>query len=592
MRKLTRRMPKEISRQAARALGQSKTLAVIETDLRGTITYCNAGVEAILGYSTQKLIGRSVESILPDELREDHRGRFHGYVEARRKSVARESGLVGTQRYFTPHESNDAASEYFVVAGDGTSIPISLTIHELHSLDGRLIGFVGCILDQRDQEALRNQIRERDEHDELTGLLCWRGICSRIRESLKRPNWSSTGIGVIYLDIDHFSVLSFRCKGSADRALVKTGRWLTNMVDRWVPENEAWVSRHFNASEFLVVVRSIATEELRTLADRLVSEFRGLNLGDFRAPYFGSVSAGVAQANTPQGFEFTVSAAARACFEARSLGHDRVFMLGSPSSDEYALSDQIRLSMELGAIDLMAQQIRAPDAENHESTGGLRFEILSRFRGPRGEQLPVERVFASAERLGMAYKLDLHILLATLGALSDSSLDLTRLDYCSINLSGSTISRVDACSLLENAIRSSGLNPARLCFEVTEGAEITDQCSAVRLMRHLRDLGCRVAIDDFGTGHSNFQSLVRAPVDCIKIDGSYTKRILEDPALRVDFLGMLASARVRGIEVIAEVVEDRNIARELTDLGVSWAQGYYLHRPEPLDNFLQSRLAG
>ncbi|MCG8324800.1 MAG: EAL domain-containing protein, partial [Thiotrichales bacterium] len=103
-----------------------------------------------------------------------------------------------------------------------------------------------------------------------------------------------------------------------------------------------------------------------------------------------------------------------------------------------------------------------------------------------------------------------------------------------------------------------------------------------KFMQILKGIGCSFALDDFGSGVSSFAYLKQIPVDYIKIDGSFIRDVLVD---QVDF-EMVRSindiARVMGIRTIAEFVESDEIKQLLQELGVTYGQGYGIHKPEPL----------
>lgn len=86
-------------------------------------------------------------------------------------------------------------------------------------------------------------------------------------------------------------------------------------------------------------------------------------------------------------------------------------------------------------------------------------------------------------------------------------------------------------------------------------------------MRRLKKLGCKTALDDFGIGYSNYQSFSRLPMDIIKIDGSYVKKILTDQWLKTDMQGMIHSAKVRNIEVVAEFAKNKAIVDQIKRTG-------------------------
>ena len=119
-------------------------------------------------------------------------------------------------------------------------------------------------------------------------------------------------------------------------------------------------------------------------------------------------------------------------------------------------------------------------------------------------------------------------------------------------------------------------------FEITETAAIANLAVAREFMDAMRELGCSFLLDDFGAGLSSFAYLKELPVDIIKIDGRFVRDMCEEP---VDF------AMVRSIHEIAALTQKRTVAEHAEDeatidllraLGVQYAQGFELGRPEPL----------
>lgn len=102
-------------------------------------------------------------------------------------------------------------------------------------------------------------------------------------------------------------------------------------------------------------------------------------------------------------------------------------------------------------------------------------------------------------------------------------------------------------------------------------------------MGRLRDLGCTLALDDFGSGLSSFGYLRTLPVDFVKIDGSFVRNVARDKIDRAMVSSIDEIGHVMGKRTIAEFVENEEILETLADIGVDFAQGYCVGRPEPLD---------
>jgi len=103
-------------------------------------------------------------------------------------------------------------------------------------------------------------------------------------------------------------------------------------------------------------------------------------------------------------------------------------------------------------------------------------------------------------------------------------------------------------------------------------------------MKVLRQRGCSIALDDFGSGLSSFSYLSNLPLDYIKIDGVFIRRMAEDRAARVTVEAIHFIARKLGLRTVAEFVEDEESVRRLQKIGIDLGQGYHYGRPEPLES--------
>ncbi|RQT60404.1 EAL domain-containing protein [Burkholderia cepacia] len=136
-------------------------------------------------------------------------------------------------------------------------------------------------------------------------------------------------------------------------------------------------------------------------------------------------------------------------------------------------------------------------------------------------------------------------------------------------------------SLLILLLSASGLDPALLCFEITETSAVRNLEVASRFMYELRDLGCRFALDDFGAGMSSFSYLRQLPIDYLKIDGGLVATMTSDSIKRGIASAINDIAHVMQYRTVAEHVEDAATAEMLRALGVDYCQGYYFSRPAP-----------
>ncbi len=129
-----------------------------------------------------------------------------------------------------------------------------------------------------------------------------------------------------------------------------------------------------------------------------------------------------------------------------------------------------------------------------------------------------------------------------------------------------------------------GVKPEEIIFEITETAAVEDVSDTAMKMRELKKLGFKFALDDFGVGFSSLYHLKQLPLDYVKIDGSFIKHLPNEPEDQALVRAVVEVSKVFGLRTVAEFVEDDRILQMLSQLGVDFAQGYYIDKPKPWDS--------
>jgi EAL domain-containing protein (putative c-di-GMP-specific phosphodiesterase class I) len=141
-------------------------------------------------------------------------------------------------------------------------------------------------------------------------------------------------------------------------------------------------------------------------------------------------------------------------------------------------------------------------------------------------------------------------------------------------------------ALVERILQECGLPPSRLELEITETALMNNLPQVIEQIESLRRLGVRFAIDDFGTGYSSLSHLQSLPVDIVKIDRSFIKDLQPGAEGCTTLVrGIIALAHNLGLQVVAEGVETAQQLALLNTLGCDIIQGFFLHRPMPVEAF-------
>ncbi len=158
----------------------------------------------------------------------------------------------------------------------------------------------------------------------------------------------------------------------------------------------------------------------------------------------------------------------------------------------------------------------------------------------------------------------------------------SRDEQFSINLSSSDILDSRTIATIENILRQTG-TATRVIFEILESEGIENFDEVASFITRMKALGAKIAIDDFGTGYSNFENILKLNVDILKIDGSLIKSIDQNPRHRIVVEAIVDFAHRIGIDTVAEYVASEEILKNVTDLGITYAQGFYTGKPQFLN---------
>jgi EAL domain-containing protein (putative c-di-GMP-specific phosphodiesterase class I) len=275
-----------------------------------------------------------------------------------------------------------------------------------------------------------------------------------------------------------------------------------------------------------------------------------------------------------------LSAADAACYVAKDSGRNQIH-LSEPDDTEIAARysemnwvQRIQDALSQGRTHLYAQRIEPlgdPDLPEIR-------ELLLRIDEGDGRVIEADHFLGAAERYRLMPGIDqwvLEVALRRIGELADEDC------LWAINLSGQSLTDPEVLRVILDGIADHELDPHRLLFEITETAAISNLGSAKLVMDALRAIGCRFVLDDFGSGLSSFRYLRALEVSHLKIDGELVQHVAEDPIQREMVIAIRRIADSMGLQTIGEWVETVEARDILAELGVQYAQGFAIHRPEP-----------
>jgi diguanylate cyclase (GGDEF)-like protein len=483
-------------------------------------------------------------------------------------------------RIRTVASTGEAMLEQTVAMGTHGDFWASLSVSRIE-LDGRphLLVVASDVTQLRE---LADRLRHQASHDELTGLFNRRGFDDAMESAIAAVDAGGAPAALLYLDLDQFKVINDSSGHAAgDDLLVQLAARLSAQL---APGD---CLARLGGDEFGVLLADGREASARASAERLRRAISDLAYCRDGKTFPASASLGLVFIDRPGlSRHELLSMADSACFFAKERGRNRlhVFVEGDAESTgrrtEMEWVGRVRQAMDEHRLSLDYQRVvaLAPPAAAHQ---GSHIELLLRMRDQHGVAIPPGDFIPAAERFGLMPQLDRWVIdtaLANFGRLLPAGEELAS---CAINLSGTTVDDDQFTGFLLDAIARHAVPPERLVFEITETAAVGNLPRVQAFMQRLRAVGCRFALDDFGVGMASFGYLRQLTVDQIKIDGSFIRRIDSDPMSLSIVKAIVEIGHQADCLVVAEWVDSAELLVRLRGLGVDFAQGFHLHRPEP-----------
>lgn len=509
-------------------------------------------------------------------------------AHGRRMPITEFFGLTGAEALFRHHfqavlHGQTARFEVEMNPPRGEPRWVEISMNRVHLEFGELV--IGILRDTTERRLMQIALQHHASHDDLTGLANRREFQQRLHGLVDNMQNDHGLHALIYVDLDQFKVVNDTCGHLAgDELLRQLGKRLKNLV------HQHDVIARLGGDEFGLLLHDLPIEEATRVAESLckaVAEFRFI-WGERSFEVTASIGLYAINHDTLSAEE-ALSAADAACYVAKDQGRNRVQLYFGAAActgkrQEMGWVSRLKKALDENRFQIWQQHIL--DLSDGTSAHAGRFEVLLRLIDEEKTIIAPSLFFPAAERYGLMPAIDRwviqHLLLDGQGERLVAEMGRTSATHCAINLSGASLNDDQFLGFLEDALRRTSLAGSALCFEITETVAINSFGRVREVMQAFRQFGCQFALDDFGSGMSSFRYLKNLPVDYLKIDGALVRNIVEDAA---DFAMVEAINRIggaMGLKTIAEFVETAACLQRLRDIGVDYAQGYAIHRPEPL----------
>ncbi len=532
--------------------------ALFCVDPSGRITFVNTAAEELTGLDASELERRRLEDIMVAENGDEIAARISGDL----------------------HPDATWTLEAKIVLPERAPIPVELSASPLLDEHARIAGTQWVARDTTERKRFEQQMLHVASHDHLTGLHNRRYFEMALEIELSEARRDGGHGAIVWLDIDDFKDVNDSLGHRAgDECLVEIAAQVRKEV------RDSNVLARLGGDEFGILMPGATVAEAGVAATRVLNAINSRPFSIDGHAVTLSASLGVVvypdHGSTPTEL---LANADMAMYWAKDRGRSQVHIHEMDALREKEMrsrtlwNDRIMAALREDSMRVYAQ----PILDMH--TGRVtRLELLVRMLDDDGAPILPAAFLPAAERSGLINDIDRWMVQRAVAVLADTQDWELQLE---VNLSGKAFLDPALLPTIQRALERSGVEPARLGFEITETAAIADIGRAQTFVSALKELGCRFSLDDFGSGFSSFYHLKHLPVDCLKIDGSFIRGLSHGLQDRHLVRGMVELSRGLDIEVAAEYVEDAETLEIVGSLGIDYAQGFQVGHPVPVHQAL------
>ncbi|WP_455211429.1 EAL domain-containing protein [Kaarinaea lacus] len=550
---------KEHAEVTLHALGE----AVLTADAGGKVVYLNPAAERLTGWSSAEAHGKPLEHIycLKDEttlmpLRHPAlAGQIHGPVAGLQQHATL------TNRYQEQFIVNDLASP-------------------LCTKNGEVFGTVVISRDVTQERLLSQQLSWQASHDSLTGLLNRNEFEARLKQLIQESRTTDKHHALMYMDLDQFKIVNDTCGHFAGDELLKQ---LAQLLLPKIRESDTLA--RLGGDEFGLILEGCHLKQASDIARQLLDLVQDFRFVWNDKTFSIGMSIGlVAITSHSKDLVSALSAADAACFIAKDKGRNRVWIHHTDDDEvvqhkgEMEWVSRLNEALDKNRFELFVQHVKP--IKHPED--GCYHEILLRLQQIDGSFVSPMAFIPAAERYGLMTAIDRWVIRYAFQWLSKHKYTYKSSDTFAINLSGQSLADQQFLPFFVNEYKRRAINPNQVCLEITETAAIANWSHANQLFSALKDMGFKFALDDFGSGMSSFGYLKYLPLDYIKIDGSFVKDMIYDEVDKTFVQVINQIGHVMTLKTIAEFVENEQTTSLLQKIGVDYAQGFGIHKPEAL----------
>jgi diguanylate cyclase (GGDEF)-like protein/PAS domain S-box-containing protein len=552
---ITRRKQAEAKLQLAASVFSHAREGILITDASGTIIDVNEAFTRITGYLGEEVLGQN-----PRILKSDRHDKV--FYEAMWHALTEQGHWNG--EIWNRHKDGEVYAEL-------------LTISSVRNADGAVQQYVGLFSDITAIKQHQNQLEHIAHFDALTSLPNRVLLADRLQQAMTQAQRRKRQLAVVYLDLDGFKAINDQHGHDVGDQVLIT---LAQRMRQCLRDGDS-IAR-LGGDEFVAVL--IDLEDFaasRPLLTRLLEACaQPVRVGELSLHV--SASLGVTTYPQPQDIDADqlLRQADQAMYQAKLSGKNRYHFFDATQDSSirgyHESVERIRLALENHEFVLHYQP-----KVNMESGKIIGAEALIRWQHPQKGLLAPALFLPVIEEHALAVSIGEWVIDTALTQMEiwrAAGLDIA----VSVNIGARQLQQSDFVDRLKSILaKHPKVKPTHLELEVLETSALEDIAQVSDVIEACAQIGVTFALDDFGTGYSSLTYLKRLRVAMLKIDQSFVRDMLEDPADWAILQGIIGLATAFKQDVIAEGVETTEHGSLLLQLGCHLAQGYGIARPMP-----------
>lgn len=456
---------------------------------------------------------------------------------------------------------------------------------QLHSGEAVVLDDGGePLLDRAQYSMLQKMHRDlvhETTHDHLTGLLNRREFEKHLAEALASARQDERQHIICLIDLDQFAVVNntFGYDGG-DRLILEITQLLKGVV------KERGILARLGSAEFGMLFEVCPVEEALSMTERFKNLMQDYRFACDNKSLSVSFSAGLVPVVPDSNSVISIFQEAEAsCQIARSKGVNYVQVY---SPEDTGVSRHLQVFKWVTRIDEALDndtlELRYQPIVNIADEGLAihHSEVLLGVMDEDGKLISPAEFVLAAEHFRRMAAVDRWVIERVFRWMVENEARLAQVGGLAINLSGSSLNEEGFADYIIEQAQKFQVPMDKICFEITETAGIANLSNASEFILAVKQTGCMFSLDDFGSGMSSYAYLKNLPVDFLKIDGAFIKKMDENPYDYAVVKSITEIGHFMGKKIIAEYVENENILNKLREIGVDYAQGYAIAKPQSL----------